>query len=111
VCWSLGNASSQFDLWTKVPTFAISILAQDQGELARRYAVRGSRELDPGDFTRSATGLPVIEGALGYLECRQHSLYRAGDHTMVFGEVIGMYDPNSGRPLAFYGGEFSHLID
>ena len=85
VCWSLGNDSSQFDLWTKVPEFAISILAHDQVALAKRYAARGSRELDEGDFEQSARRVPVIAGALGHIECRQWSLYAAGDHTMIFG--------------------------
>ena len=111
VSWSLGNASSQFDLWTRAPEFAISILASDQEELARRYAVRGSRELDAGDFASSANGLPVIGVALGHLECRHWSLYQAGDHTMVFGEVIGMRQAEAGRPLTFYAGGFGQIAD
>ncbi|MEM7689016.1 MAG: flavin reductase family protein [Pseudomonadota bacterium] len=111
VAWSLGNASSQFDLWTKAPAFAISILAQDQQDLARRYAVRGSRELDRADFESTQNGLPVIAGALGYLECRHWSLYPAGDHTMVFGEVTGMRQAANGRPLTFFGGAFGKVAD
>ena len=111
VAWSLGNASSQFELWTSAPRFAISILAQDQAELARRYAARGSRELDPADFERTTNGLPVIAGALGHLECRQWSLYPAGDHTMVFGEVIGMHRAAHEGPLTFYGGAFGGIAD
>ncbi|NQX93702.1 MAG: flavin reductase family protein [Erythrobacter sp.] len=111
VCWSLGNASSQFELWTEAPEFAISILAEDQKDLARRYAVRGSRELNPHDFVRTDRGLPIIDGALGYLECRQWSLYPAGDHTMVFGEVTGMHQATVGRPLTFYAGAFGQIVD
>lgn len=111
VAWSLGNASSQFELWTKTPDFAISILEQGQVELARRYAARGSRELDAADFELSNNGLPVVAGALGYLECRQWSLYPAGDHTMVFGEVIGMQRAAHGGPLTFYGGAFGGIAE
>jgi flavin reductase (DIM6/NTAB) family NADH-FMN oxidoreductase RutF len=111
VCWSLGNDSSQFALWTETENFAISILAQDQADLARRYATRGSRDLDPRDFERTTHGLPVIAGALGYLECRQWSIYPAGDHTMVLGEVIGMHQAPCGRPLTFYGGAFGRIAD
>ena len=49
VAWSLGNASSQFELWTTAPQFAISILAEEQGELARRLVVtlgRRGRQAD-----------------------------------------------------------------
>lgn len=111
VCWSLGNASSQYDLWTKTPEFAISILAHDQEDLAKRYAARGSRDLREGDFEQSARGVPVIAGSLGHLECHQWSLYPAGDHTMVFGEVIAMRQKDSGRPLTFYAGAFGQIAD
>jgi len=117
VCWSLGNDSSQFDLWTKTQDFSISILSQEHAELALRYAVRGSRDLMASDFERTQKGLPVITGALGYLECRQWSLYPAGDHTMVFGEVIGMkqasldLEEGRGRPLTFFDGEFGRIAD
>ncbi|MEL6539834.1 MAG: flavin reductase family protein [Pseudomonadota bacterium] len=111
VCWSLGNDSSQFEVWSEAQRFAISILGQDQGDLALRYAVRGSRELNDDDFEQSRYGNPVISGALGYLECRQWSLYPAGDHTMVLGEVIGMHQASHGRPLVFYGGEFGQIAN
>lgn len=111
VCWSLGNDSSQFEVWSEAQRFAISILAHDQGDLALRYAVRGSRDLKDDDFEQSRLGNPVISGALGYLECRQWSLYPAGDHTMVLGEVIGMRQASQGRPLVFYGGEFGQIAD
>ncbi|MEL6737988.1 MAG: flavin reductase family protein [Pseudomonadota bacterium] len=111
ISWSLQNTSSQFDLWSKAGEFAVSILAQDQQELARRYATRGSSALVQEDFVTTARGLPVIKGALGFLECRQWSLYPAGDHTMVFGEVLGLEQAESGKPLGFFGGAFCTIAD
>ncbi|MDJ0979120.1 MAG: flavin reductase family protein [Erythrobacter sp.] len=111
VSWSLHNTSSQFDLWTKTPDYTVSILAHEQAELAGRYAKRGGHETKAEDFDRSVRGLPVIAGALGYLECRHWSLYRAGDHTMVFGEVIGIQQAARGDPLVFFGGDFRRIAD
>ena len=111
VSWSLQNTSSQFDLWSKAPEFAVSILAEDQQELARRYATRGSSALVQQDFVDTGRGLPVIEGALGFLECRQWSLYLAGDHTVVFGEVLGLEQGSVGKPLGFFGGAFCTIAD
>lgn len=111
ISWSLQNSSSQFSLWSRTPDFAISILSEGQTDLARRYASRGSSALEADDFTTTERGLPVIGGALGYLECRQWSLYPAGDHTMVFGEVIGMKQAAGGRPLGFFGGEFCRIAE
>ncbi len=114
VCWSLQNAASQFDIYNAAQRFSISILGEGQADLARRYAGRGDTLLQSGDFAKSAQGLPVISGALGHLECCRWSEFLAGDHTMIFGEVIGLSDlagsspaaVASVAPLAFFDGQF-----
>ena len=111
IAWSVQNGSSQFDLWTKTDLFAVSILADNHEAVARRYASRGSSALDPNDFSLSKVGLPVINGALGHLECQLWSLYPAGDHTMVFGEVIGIHQSFTGKPLGFFGGGFCQITE
>lgn len=109
ISWAIQNASSQFGLYTAAPRFTVSILAEDQHRLARRYAARGNSERDLGDFALSGSGLPVIAGALGYLECRRWSLYPAGDHTLIFGEVVGLARAREAGPLGFFGGEFCRI--
>lgn len=112
VCWSLQNSSSQFELYTQADRFAVSILAHPQQGLAQRYASRKGAKLETGDFTMSAAGLPVVHGALGYLECRRWSLYPAGDHTMIFGEVSGLHLPGQiHEPLGFFNGRFCTIGD
>ncbi len=109
VSWSLQNSASQFDLYTEADRFAVSILSEDQAELARRYAARGDTLLQPDDFVSSDNGLPVIAGALGHLECRHWSKFAAGDHTMIFGEVSGLSPRGSGAPLGFFNGRFCSI--
>lgn len=109
IAWAIQNASSQFARYTEAAHFTVSILAEDQHRLARRYAARGNAERDLADFARSEAGLPVIAGALGYLECRRWSLYPAGDHTLIFGEVTGIARARPAAPLGFFGGEFCRI--
>ena len=109
VCWSLQNDSSQFALWSEAKDFAISILSEDQADVALRYAARGDTAREDDDFVQSGAGLPVIREALAYIECRQWSLYPAGDHTMVFGQVTGTQQAPGGKPLGFFGGEFCRI--
>ncbi|MGB7417907.1 MAG: flavin reductase family protein [Erythrobacter sp.] len=110
VCWGIQNTSSQFDLYTQAPYFAVSILAERHATLARRYAARGATGYEDVDFTRSPNGLPVIADALGQLECARWSLYRAGDHTMIFGEVTALElaasQGSQALPLGFFNGQF-----
>lgn len=111
VSWSIQNSSTQFAAYTQADVFAVSILAQNQRDLARRFASRGNAERKPEDFELGLGGLPVVKGSLGYLECKRWSLYPAGDHTMIFGEVVGIEQAGGHSPLGFFGGEFCRIAD
>lgn len=109
VSWSIQNGSSLFDLYADADQFAISILNSDQRELALRYAARGDSLTQSIDFETTERGLPVIAGAVGVIECRHWSAYPAGDHTMIFGEVVGIDTKDNIDPLAFFGGRFCRI--
>ncbi len=95
-------------------TWAVSVLAQGQEEVSRRFAVRGRPLEDqlagvphrPGDLTGSA----LLDGALGAFECRTVSTHDAGDHTVVVGEVLGVSVPDpEAAPLLYYEGRYRGL--
>lgn len=110
VSWSLQNSSSQYRAYLAAERFAISILAEGQQALARRYAARGDAALMPEDFEDGEGGLPVIRDALGHVTCRRHAVHEAGDHTVILGEVTGMAQAGAlARPLVFFGGRFSGI--
>lgn len=114
VCWSLHNSASQFDVWSTAPAYSISILAEDQRAIAEVFASRGEGKDSRDLFTSGQTGVPHIAGTLGYLECRPWDLVQAGDHTMILGEVMGLYRPENAakedlRPLLFFGSRFRQI--
>ena len=114
VCWSLQNASSQFSAWLEAERFAISILAESQQAVARRYAARASSGLIASDFDWSESDLPVVKGALARIECRHWASHPAGDHTMILGEVTAMDAPaasDTAAPLGFFRGRFCRVSD
>jgi flavin reductase (DIM6/NTAB) family NADH-FMN oxidoreductase RutF len=70
--------------------FAASILASDQERLAQHFA-RGVPPI--GLWTGVATrdgelGAPLIEGALGWIECELATEHPTGDHTFFVGDVV-----------------------
>jgi len=92
-------------------TWAVSVLAQGQEDVSRRFAVRGRPLEDQFDGVPSLvgplTGAVVLEGALASLECRTVSTTDAGDHTVVIGEVLGLGVPDpEGDPLLYYEGRY-----
>jgi 3-hydroxy-9,10-secoandrosta-1,3,5(10)-triene-9,17-dione monooxygenase reductase component len=109
ISWSLQNSSSHCADFAAAKRFAISILAEDQQALARRYAARGDSARIVEDFASSVSGLPVIAGALAHIECAQWAMHPAGDHTLILGEVTGLAGGDAERPLVFFGGRFGGL--
>jgi flavin reductase (DIM6/NTAB) family NADH-FMN oxidoreductase RutF len=74
--------------------FGASLLAAGQEHLAQHFA-RGVPPIAlwAGIERRSGrTGVPLLAGALGWLECRVWREYEAGDHTLFVGEVIHVED-------------------
>jgi flavin reductase (DIM6/NTAB) family NADH-FMN oxidoreductase RutF len=88
--------------------FAVNILGCDQEDVSRRFATTRLDKFDTVPYQTSPLGLPLIEGALGHLECTTVSTHVEGDHTIFVGRVeratIG-----TGDPLLYYRGRYSRL--
>jgi flavin reductase ActVB len=65
--------------------YCISVLAQGQDLLARRFAERSSERFRT-DLERFH-GLPAAPRALAWLLCTRHQLLDAGDHTIVIAAI------------------------
>ncbi|HWO90223.1 MAG TPA: flavin reductase family protein [Gemmatimonadales bacterium] len=70
------------DAITSSDLFAVSFLAADQEDIARRFADRERARFD-SQPKLSPAGLPVIPGALAHLDCRRTDVFEAGDHRIV----------------------------
>jgi flavin reductase (DIM6/NTAB) family NADH-FMN oxidoreductase RutF len=86
--------------------FAVSILARDDIRTVRRFGYRSGREFDKfkGVAVRTAhTGCPVLEGAIGYLECALVKDLRldAGTHSIFVGDVVGGALLKDEEPLTY----------
>jgi flavin reductase (DIM6/NTAB) family NADH-FMN oxidoreductase RutF len=78
------------ELVREAGAFAVSILAAGQEALAQHFA-RGVPPiiLWQGIETRTGElGAPLLEGALGWIECRVVSEHPTGDHTFFVGDVV-----------------------
>jgi flavin reductase len=89
---ALRRDAALHELLRDAGSFAISILAQGQEHLAQHFA-RGvppiglwvGIETTPGEL-----GAPLLEGAVGWIECRLGPDLQAGDHTFFVGEVVAV---------------------
>ncbi|MYS15614.1 flavin reductase [Streptomyces sp. SID4982] len=112
---SLRTGSRMDDLLDEQPLWAVSMLAENQRQIAGRFAMKGriSDRLLFADLAPDrgeATGAPLIADALATLECRTEQRVQAGDHTLVVGRVLTARVPSAeGGPLLYYRGRYRHL--
>jgi flavin reductase len=86
---ALRRHAALHELLREAGAFALSILASGQEHLAQHFA-RGVPPIGLWtgiETTTGELGAPLIEGALGWLECRLASEVDAGDHTFFIGSV------------------------
>lgn len=103
----IGEEASLKPMIAEATHYGVSILASDQEPLSRRFAAHGER-FDGIGFIRGENGMALIDGALAFMECRIVARHRAGDHTVVIGEVEAASVADA-RPLLYYRGGYAQL--
>lgn len=92
--------------------FALSFLAADQRWLSDHFADPG-RPSGEGSFAAVATrdevtGSPVLDGNVGWVDCRVWSIVDGGDHLIVVGEVLGL-GADADPPLLYHRGAYGRF--
>jgi flavin reductase (DIM6/NTAB) family NADH-FMN oxidoreductase RutF len=96
-------------------SFAVSILSADQTEPARHFA-DWRRPAGMAQFAAVAhrvgrrTGSPLLDGALGWVECELDQVHEGGDHSLFLGRVVACSRGDSTAALSFFDGGY-HQID
>ncbi len=90
--------------------FTVNILADDQEDISRRFAVSGGEKFEGVAYRRGANGAPILSGALAHLECKLHAAYEGGDHTIYLG-LIEEAETREVKPLLFFRGGYRSLGD
>jgi flavin reductase (DIM6/NTAB) family NADH-FMN oxidoreductase RutF len=93
--------------------FAISILADDQRELAECFARPTTAEKLKGfcdaEWHEAETGSPVVDGALAFFDCRLSARHDGGDHTIFIGEIVAAGFREDADPLIWFGSRYRSL--
>jgi flavin reductase (DIM6/NTAB) family NADH-FMN oxidoreductase RutF len=90
--------------------FTVNILAEDQEDLSRRFAVSGGEKFEGVAYRRGANGAPVLLGAVAHLECKVYASFDGGDHTIYLGQVEEG-ETRELKPLLFFRGGYRTLGD
>lgn len=102
------KTSTSWPRMVKAGAFCVNILADDQQDLCRTFAVSGGDKFSGVAWRLGQAGTPVLEGVLAWVECELDAIHDAGDHELVTGRVLEL-GLGSGSPLLFYRGGFRRL--
>jgi flavin reductase (DIM6/NTAB) family NADH-FMN oxidoreductase RutF len=106
---ALSRQSAMHELLREAGGFAVSILAAGQERLAQHFA----RGVPPIAMWRGiaveagASGAPLLDGALGWLECGLRDELPVGTHTLFVGEVLRVELGEDAPPLQRSRGEYT----
>ncbi len=81
--------------------FAVNILAVEQEDIARSFALAGEKPWQNHPHRVGETGPPLLEGAIGWLECETVAIFDGGDHDVLLGEVQAC-GSREGAPLVYF---------
>jgi flavin reductase (DIM6/NTAB) family NADH-FMN oxidoreductase RutF len=88
--------------------FTVNFLSEGQEEISRRFATKGADKFAGLQWRAGSNGAAIIDGVLGYVECKIAQCHDGGDHTIVVGEIVNV-DAIGERPLLFFKGKYQRL--
>jgi flavin reductase (DIM6/NTAB) family NADH-FMN oxidoreductase RutF len=89
--------------------FGVSVLADGQEEVSRRFAWGGPDKFDRVVMEHAPEGVLLVPGALAHLVCRVVGDHAGGDHTIWIGQVERMRVQDEARPLLYFRGRYRAL--
>lgn len=105
---SIDNRSETHDGLGSSGLFGVSLLAEGQEDVSRRFARAGAAKFDGISLLTGRHGVLLVPGALAQIECRVAATLPGGDHTLYLGEVLTL-SVSPGRPLVYQAGHYRHL--
>lgn len=86
--------------------FSVSILAHGQDQVSGYFATSGrdpAPEFESSILVRTGSlGCPLIEGALGTIDCELEEAIQGGDHTIAIGRVVAASANPELQPLIYF---------
>lgn len=104
----VGHRAATHGPFSSAAHFALNFLDETQQELSERFASSHPSRFEGLPWHAGETGAPVLEEALGVLECETWRKLDAGDHTVFFG-LVKSARVRDGRPLVYFGSRYRRL--
>ena len=107
-----GHDSDSWARMRDIGSFCVNVLGDHQADVSTTFASRVGHRFEGVSTRVEATGAPVIEGCLAWIDCRVHSMHTAGDHDIVVGLVVALGSAageSASGPLVFFKGGYGQV--
>jgi 3-hydroxy-9,10-secoandrosta-1,3,5(10)-triene-9,17-dione monooxygenase reductase component len=104
-----GRDSASWAQMSTSDSFCVNVLGDDQKALSDLFASRIDDKFNGVATRTEATGSPVIEGALAWIDCENYAIHDGGDHDIVVGRVVALGTDAAGGPLLFFKGGYGRF--
>lgn len=109
VCFCPARTSTTWPRIRAAGAFAVNILAADQQELCRRFAVTGGDKFAGVSWRAGGNGAPLLDGVLATVECDPEAVLDGGDHAIALGRVTALTAHREGAPLLYFRRTYGRL--
>jgi flavin reductase (DIM6/NTAB) family NADH-FMN oxidoreductase RutF len=100
--------SSSYPCLVATRKFVVSFLSASQHAVSARFAERRRDKFDGVAFRLGVTGLPILEGSIGHVECEVEAEFEGGDHAIFLARVVAA-EAGGGEPLVFFSGGYTTI--
>jgi flavin reductase (DIM6/NTAB) family NADH-FMN oxidoreductase RutF len=90
---SIEHEALTHELVTDGGVFSVNLVAQDDRAIVRKFTKPvevdlAARTLNEFSFHDGATGAPILDQAVAYLDCEVRQAVELGGHTLFLGEIV-----------------------
>ncbi len=109
---AISKDATSHDDFVECEFFDVQLLGANQDDVAKKFAKKIDHDEKFRDLSYSfdSNGSPIIDGALGSLECSKYQVHDVGDHSLILGKVekARMLRDDS-LPLVYHNRKFTTI--
>ncbi|MCC7478759.1 flavin reductase family protein [bacterium] len=109
LCVTLSPTRHTFSVLQAAGKFCINVLGESSLDVARRFGFNTGPESGKFDQVPShlgENGMPILDNAVAWFECRVSQVLEVGDHRLVIGEVLASALQSNEAPAVYVAESF-----
>lgn len=110
VAFMPAKTSTSWPLIRDSGAFCANVLSAEQEDLCRNFSRKSGNKFEGVNWTAGASGSPVLDGVIAWVDCEIDQIVESGDHYIVIGRVRDLDIVRSVTPLAFFRGAFGQVF-